>query len=103
MSLTLDDNTIRRYVKGFQEKGLKRYMEDGYLAYSGKLSEEQEQALTSQLDEYLYLDTKAICAYVLQTFDVQYSFSGMRDLLHRLGFARFTRRGSRRKGRGLLC
>ena len=86
MSLTLDDNTIRRYVKAFQEKGLKRYMEDGYLAYSGKLSDEQEQTLSKHLDEYLYLDAKAICEYVFQTFGVQYSISGMRDLLHRLGF-----------------
>ncbi len=86
MSLTLDDNTIRRYVKGFQEKGLKRYMEDGFIPYSGKLTEEEEQALILHLDAYLYVDAKSICKYVLQTFDVEYTISGMRDLLHRLGF-----------------
>jgi len=86
LSLTLDDNTIRRYVRGYQEKGLKRYMEDGYVPYSGKLSEQQEQLLILHLDEYLYEDAKTVCAYVLQTFGVSYSISGMRDLLHRLGF-----------------
>lgn len=86
MSLTLDDNTINRYVKAFQEKGLKRYMEDGYIPYSGKLSDEQEQALCGHLDEHLYIDAKAICDYVKQTFGLRYSISGMRDLLHRLGF-----------------
>ena len=45
MSLTLDDNTIRRYVRAYEERGLKRYMEDGYVPYSGKLREEQEQLL----------------------------------------------------------
>ena len=86
MSLTLDDNTINRYVKAFQEKGLKRYMEDGFVPYSGKLADEQEQALCDHLDEYLYLDANAICDYVKQAFGVRYTISGMRDLLHRLGF-----------------
>ncbi len=86
MSLTLDDNTIRRYVKAFQEKGLKRYMEDGYHPYSGKLTEEQEQASGSHLDEFLYLDAQSICDHVLQAHGVKYSISGMRDLLHRIGF-----------------
>ena len=87
MSLTLDDNTIRRYVRAYEQRGLKRYMEDGYVPYCGKLSDEQEQLLVLHLDEYLYEDAKAICAYVWQTFGVRYSISGMRDLLHRLGFA----------------
>jgi transposase len=86
MSLTLDDNTIGRYVKAFQQKGLKRYMEDGYVPYSGKLTEEQEQSLATHLDENLYIDAKAICDYVAQVFKVKYTISGMRDLLHRLGF-----------------
>jgi|APTNR8051073442_1049403.scaffolds.fasta_scaffold00664_7 transposase len=86
MSLTLDDNTIKRYVKAFQEKGLKRYMEDGYVPYSGKLTQAQEQALSDHLDEDLYIDAKAICDYVKQTFRVRYTISGMRDVLHRLGF-----------------
>ena len=40
-SLSIDDNTIRRYVKAFKEKGLKRYMQDGFVPYSGKLTEEE--------------------------------------------------------------
>ena len=86
LSLTLDDNTIRRYVRAFQEKGLEHYMQDGYLPYSGKLTDEQEQTLATHLEEYLYLDAKAICEYVWQSFEVRYSISGMHDLLHRLGF-----------------
>ena len=86
VSLGLDDNTIRRYVKAFKEKGLKSYMQDGYVPYSGKLSDEDEQALAAHLDENLYEDAKAVCDYVEKTFGVRYTISGMRDLLHRLGF-----------------
>lgn len=85
-SLNIDDNTIRRYVKGYREKGLKRYLEDGYIPYSGKLSEQQERALSEELDTYLYTDAGEVCVCVEQTFGVKYTISGMRDLLHRLGF-----------------
>jgi len=61
-------------------------MEDGYVPYSGKLSEEAEQALAAHLDEHLYEDAKAICAYVDKTFGVRFTISGMRDLLHRIDF-----------------
>jgi len=85
-SLNIDDNTIRRYVKGYREKGLKSYLEDGYVPYSGKLNEKQERALGEELDTYLYTDAKGVCEYVEQAFGVKYTISGMRDLLHRLGF-----------------
>ena len=86
VSLGIDDNTVRRYVKGYRERGLKRYMQDGYIPYCGKLSEEQEQQLAVHLDEFLYPDAWAICAYVKDTFGVEYTVSGMTDLLHRLGY-----------------
>lgn len=85
-SLGIDDNTIRRYIKGFEQKGLRDYMEDEYVPYSGKLDEEQENALVTQLETYLYVDAKSICEYVLKAYNVSYTISGMRDLLHRLGF-----------------
>lgn len=86
-SLSLDESTISRYVKGYQKKGLKAYMEDGYIPYSGKLNAGQIAELSDHLDEYLYEDAKAICDYVESTFEVKYTVSGMTDLLHRLGFA----------------
>ncbi len=85
-ALGIDDNTIRRYVKGYRERGLKRYLEDGYLPYCGKLTEEQEAQLVAHLDEFLYSEAGAICVYVRETFGVEYTVSGMTDLLHRLGY-----------------
>lgn len=85
-ALGLDDNTIRRYWEGYEEKGIKTYLADHYVPYSGKLSQEQELALAEHLDSTLYLDVKPIIAYVKERFDVSYSISGMRDLLHRIGF-----------------
>lgn len=85
-SLSLDESTISRYVKGFKTKGLKSYMEDGYIPYSGRLTPDQINLLSAHLDEYLYEDVKVICEYVKSTFEIEYSISGMTDLLHRIGF-----------------
>lgn len=85
-ALGLDDNTVRRYWQGYEETGIETYLADHYVPYTGKLTEEQEERLTEHLDEHLYLDVKPIIAYVKEQYGVQYSASGMRDLLHRMGF-----------------
>lgn len=85
-ALGLDDNTIRRYVRGYEKRGLDNYLKDGYIPFSGRLSKEDEQALSDHLEEYLYPDAKSICAYVKEQFGVIYTVSGMTKLLHRLGF-----------------
>lgn len=85
-ALGLDDNTIRRYWEGYEEQGIETYLTDHYVPYSGKLTSEQEVALANHLDENLYLDVKPIIAWVGDNFNIGYTISGMRDLLHRLGF-----------------
>lgn len=87
LSLSLDDNTIRRYLLGFLEKGMQDYLSDNYVPYNGKLTLLQKEALGTHLDENLYLDVKPIIAYVQEQFGHNYSISGMRDLLHRIGFS----------------
>ena len=82
----IDDNLIRRYVKGYWERGLKQYLQDGYIPYCGKLTEEQVGQLMAHLDEFLYPDAAAIRLYVEDNFGVVYTISGMTDLLHRLGY-----------------
>ncbi|WP_157975964.1 helix-turn-helix domain-containing protein [Lewinella sp. IMCC34191] len=85
-ALGLDDNTVRRYWGGYQDKGIDTYLADHYVPYMGKLTEEQEAKLAEHLDTNLYLDVKPIIAYVQEKYGVEYSESGMRDLLHRIGF-----------------
>lgn len=85
-SLSLDENTVYRYAKAFREKGLEVYLVDKYVRYEGKLTQEQEQQLVAHLETNLYPDCKSVCAWVEQEFGVKFSISGMRDLLHRLGF-----------------
>ena len=85
-ALGLDDNTIRRYWAGYEEQGIETYLADHYVPYSGRLTSAQEAALATHLDEHLYLDVKPIIVWVEDHFGIRYTISGMRDLLHRLGF-----------------
>ena len=57
--------------------------------YQGRnchLNQAQLDQLTEELETNIYLTTCAVIEFVDETFDVQYSLSGMRDLLHRLGY-----------------
>ncbi|OAV43234.1 IS630 family transposase [Lewinella sp. 4G2] len=85
-ALGIDDNTIYRYQRAYYKAGLSDFLDDSYVAYTGRLTDKQEEALAKHLDDYLYPDAKSIAAYVLERFGVDYSVGGMTDLLHRLGF-----------------
>ncbi|MEL6973675.1 MAG: IS630 family transposase [Bacteroidota bacterium] len=85
-ALGLDDNTIRRYWEGYQSKGIETYLADHYVPYTGKLTNEEKEQLSEHLNVHLYLEVKPIISWVAAQFGVTYSISGMRDLLHRLGF-----------------
>lgn len=85
-ALGLDDNTIRRYVRGYQKKGLKKYLESGYIPYSGKLNDTEKELLKLHLQDHMYSTAEEICNYVSNEFGKKYSVSGMTDLLHSLGF-----------------
>jgi transposase len=85
--LGIDDATVYRYLKGYNEVGLKVYLEDHYQPCTGKLTEEQELRLKEEVTENLYINVKEIVAWVCQKFEVVYTQSGMTKLLHRIGFS----------------
>lgn len=53
LSLSRDDNTVRRYATGFKQKGLTAYFDDNYVLYCGKLTEQQEKLLVDHLSDHL--------------------------------------------------
>ena len=55
--LGVDVSTVYRYVKDYQQLDILDYLRDNHVAYSGKLSEEQELHLTQEVAEYLYLSS----------------------------------------------
>jgi transposase len=85
--LLIDERTLGRYKKIFQEKGVVGLISDNYSGSSYKLSEEQRALLTTELDSTPYQTAADICDYVQKTFNVRYSPQGMVQTLHRLGYS----------------
>ena len=85
-ALLLDDETLRAYVERYQTGGIAALLETHYLGRIAHLDEGQQKKLCEELDENIYLTTGAIIDYVTRVFDITYSASGMRDLLHRLDY-----------------
>lgn len=84
--LGIDESSIYRYQKSFEELGLDAYLDNRYIAYSGKLTEVQEAELIQELSDNLYISSKEVATYILHTFSVKYTDKGIVKLLHRLGF-----------------
>ena len=84
--LMLDIDTIGNYRKCYEAAGVSGLLKNNYLGSEPMLSCVEIKELTAHLEVQTYLTVEAIVEYVKQTYDVHYSISGMRQLLHRLKF-----------------
>lgn len=84
--LLLDEVTLRRYVKSFQEKGIEGLLEYRYTGGKSNLTLVQLQDLKSYLVANTQTKAKDIVSYIKKQYDVSYSVIGVTKLLHRLGF-----------------
>ena len=85
-ALLLDEDTLRSYVSKYRESGLKTLTATNYKGRDSFLNEAQLEELSKELDSSIYLTSDAVIAFVSERFGVKYSVTGMRDLLHRLGY-----------------
>jgi transposase len=85
-ALGLDETTVYRYVRAFTDLGLEKYLAHEQPGYWGLLSSAQLAHLCREVNMQLYTDCKDLQAWVLATYGIAYSRSGLTDLLHRLGF-----------------
>jgi transposase len=85
-ALLVDTTTIYNWLEKYQHGGTDELLELKYEGADPKLNETQQQELAKHLDENTYLTSKDIRHYVKKTYKVEYSATGMKELLHRLGF-----------------
>lgn len=85
-ALLLDEETLRTYVEKYRNGGIVALVETNYIGRVCRLSESQEKLLRAELDKNIHLTTQSVIEYVNNKFKIRYSMSGMRDLLHRLGY-----------------
>lgn len=85
-ALLLDDETLRHYVERYREGGVEKLVEVNHKGRQERLNKKQKEQLNKNLDESIHLSTASVIEYVKNEYRVTYSSSGMRDLLHRLGY-----------------
>ena len=85
-ALLIDDETLRSYVRKYQESGIKGLLATNYKGSKPNLVESQIDTLKDELESNIHLTTKSVIDYVSKNFNVVFSLSGMRDLLHRIGY-----------------
>lgn len=85
-ALLIDDETLRRYVNLYKTYGIKGLLSTNHKGSQCYLSEDHIERLCIELDNQIYLTVKDVVDYVRKTFLVDYSISGMCDLLHRIGY-----------------
>lgn len=98
-ALFLDDETISRHIKEYKEDQ-KLHLESG--GSVSKLSLEQTCELMDHLTDKVYVKVQDICVYVLSSYGVSYTVSGMRSWLHSHGFSYKKPKGSPAKADPVL-
>ena len=85
--LLFDEKTSRKYFERYQQGGAQALLDDNYCGAEPKLDEHQISELEDYLEEHIFTDAKSVIAHIYKQYKVQYSVSGVTDLLHRLGFS----------------
>jgi transposase len=83
----MDDETIKTWINAYEEAdSMEDWMKRNYLAYRGKLSEEEEAGVDAFVSRKVISDSKEVKAFIEESFARLYSLSGVTSLLKRLGF-----------------
>jgi len=85
-ALFFDDETLRGYVERYREGGIEKLVETNYKGRASHLTKPQIEKICEELDAEIHLTTYSVMEFVKTEFGIVYSVSGMRDLLHRLGY-----------------
>ena len=85
-ALLIDDQTVRNWLEKYRQGGVEDLLALNYQGKEPSLTAEQQDELAKHLDENIYLDSNAIRHHIETTCGVKYSPTGVKELLHRLGF-----------------
>lgn len=93
----INTHTVGKYIKIFKDLGIDGLIPKQPKGAICKLTIEQEQTLITTINEntpdqvgfepYKNWNCKLVANWVLSTFGITYSITGIRDLLHRLGLS----------------
>ncbi len=86
ISLDIGLRSVHRYLQIYERHGVDGLVEFKYTGRDQYLNPQQLHFLNEELGENLYTSTEQIQAFILEQWGIEYSRSGVRDLLHRLKY-----------------
>lgn len=84
--LGIGQGTVGNCRQKFEREGLDKYLDKHYVPYTGRLADEELAQVEEAVRQGLYPTTQAIQRYIAQAFEVEYSESAVRAILHKLDF-----------------
>ena len=85
--LLIDEGTVSNWINRFKERtSTVSWLSDNYKLYSGKLIDEQIEIINKFLSENIISDSKNLINYIKEEMNINYGLSGIKALLHRLGY-----------------
>jgi transposase len=85
-ALLVDESTVRLWCEKYQQEGQKGLTTLQYQGATSFLTKSQQKELAKHLEKNTYLTSIEIRHYIKKTYHVEYSPTGVKELLHRLGF-----------------
>jgi len=85
--LLIDRKTIGRHIKHYNKSGIHGLLEQNYIPYAGKLTDEEINIIKNDLRNGLFQTAKAICDHVEKYFGRKFKPESMVKLLKRIGFS----------------
>lgn len=83
----VDVDTVNKWRNKFKRRRLLTdWLTTSCQGYEGKLTTEQEQAISDYVGKELITDSKQVIDYISDTFAINYTPNGVTKLLHRLSF-----------------
>src|SRR5690625_1117460 len=86
ISLNISLRSVHRYIRLFEKSGIDGLLEFNYRGRQQRLDDHEVDCLKKELDQNLYVSTEQIQSYILSEWGIEYTRSGVRDLLHRIGY-----------------
>lgn len=84
--LMLDRDTIYRIKKKFQKDWIDKFLENNYVCYTWKLSDNEIQILEKFVEENIIWDSKEVVKFIQNNFWKKYTSNWVAKLLHRMWF-----------------
>jgi transposase len=84
--LMIDRDTVTNLEKKYFRVGVDGLISDNFQAYSGRLTNDQEEKLKQYLKQHLFSTALEVLDYIYKAYGFRYSHDGTVKLLHRLGF-----------------